>query len=123
MLKGVKLGGGKTARLSVGFKHGRVDPLYKSVGTSTRADQLHNQFDVKADVAGVAVQATFSDAHDNLDELPSVLKSNTERTGLKVGVPLPNIFRGKPGVTWLPALQYRMQRAHRFGRRFRSTAD
>ena len=115
VLKGVKLGGGKTARLSVGFKHGRVDPLYKSVGTSTRADQLHNQFDVKADVAGVAVQATFSDAHDNLDELPSVLKSNTERTGLKVGVPLPNIFRGKPGVTWLPALQYRMQRAHRFG--------
>ena len=30
-------------------------------------------------------------------------------------MPLPNIFRGKAGVTWLPALQYRMQRTHQFG--------
>ncbi len=122
VLKGVKLGGGKTARVSVGFKHQRVDPLYKSVGASARADQLQNQYDIKADVAGVAVQASFSDANDNLDEVASVLKSNTERTGLNVGVPLPNILRGKSGVTWLPALQYRMQRTHSSARRFRTTA-
>ena len=115
VLKNVKLGGGKTAGLSVGYKHERVDPLYKSVGASARADQLHNQYDLRADVAGVAVQVTYSDANDNLDELASVLKSNTERAGLNVGVPLPNIFRGKAGVTWLPALQYRMQRTHQFG--------
>ena len=115
VLKNVKLGGGKTAGLSVGYKHERVDPLYKSVGASARADQLQNQYDLRADVAGVAVQVTYSDANDNLDELASVLKSNTERAGLNVGVPLPNIFRGKAGVTWLPALQYRMQRTHQFG--------
>ncbi|GMR14305.1 MAG: hypothetical protein BMS9Abin29_2554 [Gemmatimonadota bacterium] len=115
LLKGLKLGGGKTAKLSFGYKHERVDPLFKSVGASARADNIQNQYDVRADIAGVSIRANLSDAEDNLDEIASILKSNTERRGLNVGVPLPTIFRTASGKAWLPTLNYRVDRTHQFG--------
>ncbi|HEX9885325.1 MAG TPA: hypothetical protein VGA70_02515 [Longimicrobiales bacterium] len=114
LLKNLSLGANRRARLSVGIRHERVDPLYRSVGASVGADQLQNQYDVRADIAGIAVQASLSDSEDNLDRIASILTSNTERRSLTVGVPLPTIFRGENSA-WLPALQYRLNRNHQFG--------
>lgn len=115
VIKGLKLGGGKTARLSFGYKHERIDPLFKSVGASAWADNIQNQYDIRADIAGVSIQASLSDAEDNLDEIASILRSNTERRGLSIGVPFPNIFRTAPGKAWMPFLNYRVDRTHQFG--------
>jgi hypothetical protein len=114
VLKNVKLGGGsQTASFTVGVKHERVDPLYRTVATGVRADNLQNQLDLRAVVAGITLQTMFSSAEDNLDEIPSILKSNTDRQSFNVGAPLSRIFRGEK---WLPGLIYRMDRTHQFGK-------
>jgi hypothetical protein len=113
VLKNVKLGGSnQTASFTVGVKHERVDPLYRTVATGVRADNLQNQLDLRAVVAGITFQTMFSSAEDNLDEIPSILKSNTDRQSFNVGAPLSRIFRGE---TWLPGVSYRMDRTHQFG--------
>jgi len=68
VLKNVGLGGRRTASLTVGLKHERVDPLYRTVATGVRADNLQNQLDLRALIAGLTFQAMFLDAEDNLDD-------------------------------------------------------
>lgn len=111
VLRRIGLGGSRTLSLSVGFQHERVDPLYRSVGAGARADVLQDQVSVNADVAGVTIQGSFSSAEDNLDEIPSILKTDTERRGVTVGVPLTRLA----GTPWLPSLQYRNDRTHQAG--------
>lgn len=112
VIKGLSLGGTKNATLSVGFKHERIDPLYRTVATSVRADNLQNQVDVRASIAGISVTSAFSSAEDNLDEIASILKSNTDRRSVNVGLPFPRLVTG---ANWLPSLTYRNDRTHQFG--------
>lgn len=111
LLRRLALGGRRTASLSLGYQHERVDPLYRSVAAGARADVLKNQFDLRGDVAGVTVQASVVSAEDNLDEIPSILKTDTDRRSVSVGVPLTRML----GSSWLPSLQYRHDRTHQAG--------
>jgi len=112
VIRGLRLTGSRTARLSVGYKHERVDPLYRTLGANVRSDNLQDQFDVRADIAGIGVTGMFASAEDNLDEIGSILKSNTDRRSLNVTVPLSRMLREH---TWLPSLSYRNDRTHQFG--------
>lgn len=112
LLRGISLGS-RTADLSVGVRHERVDPLYRSVGARVGADNLTNELDVQATVAGAALRATFASDEDNLDDVASVLKSHTDRTGLTLGLPAARILGSRS--PWLPRIQLRMDRTHQFG--------
>lgn len=109
VLRNLSLGGSTRARLSVGYRHERVDPLYRSIGAYARSDQLNNQFDVRADIAWVTLGANYGRSRNNLDDIPSILTSKTNRSGLNVGLPLTRASR------WLPSLRYRLDRTHQFG--------
>lgn len=112
LLRGLQLGD-RTAGLSVGFRQERVDPLYRSVGARVRSDVLTREVDVRADVAGVTVSATFGSDEDNLDDIPSILKSHTDRTGVTLGLPMEQVVGNRS--TWLPRIQLRADRTHQFG--------
>ncbi len=113
VLKNLRVGGSRSARLTVGLKHERVDPLYRSLGAFAQSDRLQNAFDAQADVAGVSLQGSFLESRNNLDEIPSILTSRTERAQASVGLPVARVLgRQSP---WLPSLQYRADRTHQFG--------
>jgi hypothetical protein len=111
-LRGLSLGGGRTARLTVALKHERVDPLYRSVGATVGADKQTDQLDVNGVVAGVTLRGAFSEMEDNLAEIASVLKSKTNRRTLSADLPLPRLIGS---AAWLPAVTYRHDRTHQFG--------
>lgn len=113
-LRDLRLSDTRRARLTVGYRHERVDPLYRSLGAYTQADRLQDQVDVSADVAGITVQANRAESRNNLSDVASILTTDLDRSQLSVGVPLARVV----GVTtaWLPSLQYRQDRTHQRGR-------
>ena len=112
-LRNLKLGAGRTARMTLGYRHERVDPLYRSLGAYTQADRLQDQLDVRADIAGVGLQANYGESRNNLDDIVSILTTRTERSQVNVSVPVARVFGS--ASPWLPALQYRADRTHQYG--------
>jgi hypothetical protein len=112
VLRGIRIGASRTARLTVGFEHERVDPLFRTVASHTRADQLQNRWEARSDVAGVTLSLNHARSRNNLDDIESILTSNTRRTGFDLSVPLATVLRGS---AWLPQLRFRSDRTHQFG--------
>ena len=116
LLDGVALGETKTASLDLAVRHERIDPEYQSVGAYARPDVLQNAFELRGALGDVRFQATHQRSEDNLDEVPSVLKTKTRRTGGNVSVPFARLFGVEgPAASWVPELRYTVDRTHQFG--------
>jgi hypothetical protein len=112
-LRNVGLGGSRTARMTLGYRHERVDPLYRSLGAYTQADRLQDQVDLRTDLAGIGIQANQAAIRNNLDDIASILTTRTRRSQVNVTLPVARVV-GRTS-TWLPALQYRADRTHQYG--------
>jgi len=128
LLRDLKLNSLQKANLTLNFRHERVDPLFRSIGAGAQADHFQNQFEL----VGALGEANFTVSHtrfnDNLNNLPSILKSLTRRDGLNVNLPLSALFG--PGAAerqqsngrtngrsnpWLPRIGFTVDRVHQFG--------
>jgi hypothetical protein len=112
-LRDLPLGGGRTARLTLGVRHERVDPLYRSLGAFAQADRQNNAIDVRAELAGVSLQANYGETRNNLADIASILTQFTERSRLDVGLPLAQVLDRR--TPWLPSLRLRFDRTDQFG--------
>ena len=112
-LRSVRVGGTRTASLTVGYRRERVDPLYRSLGAYAQADRFQQQVDVRADVAGVGLQGNHGVSRNNLDDVLSILTTRSERSQASVSVPLARVLGAR--TSWLPALQYRADRTRQHG--------
>jgi len=112
VVRSLRLGATRTARLTVGWAHERVDPLFRTVGSYVRADQLQHRWEVRGDIGGITISTNHARSRNNLDDIGSILTSHTRRTGLDLAVPLGNLLGGRD---WLPALRWRTDRTHQFG--------
>lgn len=118
VLRGVALGGSRSLDLTLGWRHEKVDPLYRSLGAYAGADRLDHQFEAQAQVARIDLRGSLARSEDNLEDIPSILKTKTRRTGFGVGVPLPSLFAADAssgGAIWLPHLSWSFDRTHQFG--------
>lgn len=98
------------------FLHERVDPLFRSVGGSTQADRQENVFEVQTRVGEATVQATHTRMHDNLEDIASLLTSQTQRTALSTAVPAAVVFgRTSAEAPWAPRIGYTLDRVHQAG--------
>lgn len=113
VLRNLRLGETRSARLTVGLRHERVDPLYRSLGAYASADRLNNALDVQADVAGVGLQANWAGNRNNLDDIVSILTSKTRRRGLSLRLPLARVVESES--RWIPDLDASTNRTHQFG--------
>jgi hypothetical protein len=116
ILRNVALGSSKRASLTLNYRHEMVDPLFRSVAAFSQADRFQNQLEVVASVADVTATISHLRFNDNLDDIPSILKTRTRRTGVIVGAPLVSLF-GDPAQpsAWYPRLSYSFDRTHQFG--------
>lgn len=114
-LKGVKLFANKTATLTFGYKHERVDPLFRSVAAYSQADKQQNQFELSAEIANVTVAANYTRFNDNLAGIRSILQLETRQENLTIGAPLLSVFGDpqKPSPWW-PRLSFGYSRTHQF---------
>ena len=112
-LRAVRLGGSRTASLTLGYRGERVDPLYRSLGAYAQADRFQQQVDVRAEVAGVSLQGNHGRSRNNLDDVASILTTRTERSQASVTLPVARVLGGDS--RWLPSLQYRADRTRQHG--------
>ena len=113
-LRGLSLGGDRTARVSLGYRHERVDPQYRSLGAYAQADRMHDQFSLQANLAGLGIQAGQSQNRDNLADLPSLLTTDTRRSDLGLRAPVGTLLGAES--MWLPSLGFQWNRTHQAGR-------
>jgi hypothetical protein len=112
VLRDVSFLEGTPARLVLGVRHERVDPLYRAVGASVRADFLSNTYEFHGGLGPAQLDVTHMESEDNLADIPSVLKSKTRQTlGNVLLVPASSRFL----PSWLPSLSYGFQSTHQFG--------
>ena len=98
------------------FRHERVDPLFKSVGGSTQADRQENAFEVQTRVGEATVQVIHARMHDNLEDIASLLTSNTQRSAVTAAVQAAALFgRTSADLPWTPRLGYTFDRVHQAG--------
>lgn len=109
------------ASLNVAFRHERVDPLYRAVGASTRADNLQNTYELHSGVGPVQLDLTHLQSEDNLAEIASVLKTKTRQTGANAVLSPSSV----PGMLpqWLPTFSYGLNSTHQFGVSLPSNSD
>jgi hypothetical protein len=106
----------RKVNLSLTFRHNRVDPLFRSVAVFTQADRADNQFELTGSLGDITVGAVHNRLSDNLDDVPSILKTLTRRQGFTLGLPLVSVVgKGEGFAKWLPRLSYNYDRTHAFG--------
>jgi hypothetical protein len=116
ILKELELTKSRKINLTFNFRHENVDPLYRSLAASTQADKINNQFELIATIGEINVQISHLRFNDNLNNIPSILKSLTRAERIAFGAPLVAIF-GKTDSPnpLLPRLAYSFDRLHQFG--------
>jgi hypothetical protein len=106
----------RKANLSFAFRHNRVDPLFRSVAVFTQADRLDNQFELTGSIGDITAGFVRNRLNDNLDDVPSILKTLTRRSGFNLGLPLASILGTAHEYSpWLPRLAFNFDRTHAFG--------
>jgi hypothetical protein len=96
------------------FRHERVDPLYRSVATATRADFEQNAVELTGGAGPLNLQLAHTRARDNLDDVASILRTLTRDTRVVAAIPVGALFRAS-GSALLPQLAYAYGRTHQFG--------
>jgi hypothetical protein len=106
----------RKATLTLNYNYERADPLFKSVAASVQPDRLQNEIDLIGNIGDVTLTLAHVRFHDNLSNVPSVLKSLSRRTGVILGTPLGALL-GDPAKPspWLPRVSYTLDQVHQFG--------
>jgi len=107
---------GKTGRatLIAAYRHEMVEPLYGSLMSFVRSDVLQHVIELTGNIGPVALQASGTWAHDNLDAIPSILKTFTRVAQINLAVPLASVSHADTGA-WLPVVTYTLDQTHQFG--------
>ena len=103
------------ASLSTGYRHERVDPLYRSVGTFASADVQRHTFETTGSLGAVNFQATHNRSHDNLAGIPSILRTVSHSTIGQAAVTLASLLRAPGSGAFWPVVSYSISRTHQFG--------
>lgn len=109
LLRSLNVTPAHSATLQAGYRHERADPLYKSVGGTTRADFFQNSFDLNGSLGVLSAQVNRSSGHDDLDAIASLLETQTDTTGAMVSAQLGALRQGS-AAQWLPILSYNVVR-------------
>ncbi len=115
ILKNFSLTKNQTANLKVSFREENVAPLFRSLGASTQADKIQYEFAVTGSINEVSGQFSYVNFHDNLRNIPSILKSLTGTTSIALAAPAKALFGISKDKPWLPRLGYNFNRIHSFG--------
>jgi hypothetical protein len=105
----------KKVNLSLTFRHNRVDPLFRSVAVFAQADRVDNQLELTGSVGDITASVGHNRLNDNIDDIPTILKTLTRRSGFNLGVPFNSLLGNSGFSKWLPRLSYNYDRTHAFG--------
>ena len=102
----------KKANLTVAFQEENIAPLFRSLGASTQADKIQYNVSVTGSINEIAAQFSQTNFHDNLRNIPSILRTFTGSTHFGFAAPMSALLNLKKSSPWLPRLGYSFDRNH-----------
>jgi hypothetical protein len=114
LLRNASLSKAIKVNLGATLRHERVDPLYRSLGAAVQANILQNVLEANGGFGPLAVQASYARAEDNLDDLPSVLKTFTHVTSVNAVLPFGSVFSASKPSGWFPQVTWAYSTTHQF---------
>ena len=115
ILRNVPLGGSWQTNVTAGYRHERVDPLYRSVTAQARADLLQHIYELTWTLGQITVGFAHTRSNDNLAKIPTILKTFTRNNSLNVALPTSSLLTGSGSHWWAPNLSYAYGGTHQFG--------
>jgi hypothetical protein len=102
-------------RLTLAYRHERIDPLYRTVGAFLQADRSNHAVELQAAVGEAALQVLHQRSRDNLDDVPSILTTRGRDLAVTASAPIAFLAGAATRPAWLPILSYRFQRTRQKG--------
>ena len=115
LLRSYKLTEQHPLNLSVGYRHERVDPLYKSVVAFSQADHLNNQLDLTGTFGTINFAANYTRGNDNLNGIRSILQTASRRSAFNVSAAGASFWGQQSSSRWNPRISYSLDRLHQYG--------
>ncbi len=93
----------------------RTDPLYRSLAASPQADIARYALSLQGAIDNAQWSLHYRHDEDNIDNIPSVLKTRTVDTGLTLALPL-RVYLEDPDseTSFYPDLSFSAQRVHQY---------
>ena len=107
-------GRGVPTSVTIGGRHERVDPLYRSVAATTAADRQESAADATVSLGTVTGQFTRLWNHDNVGRVSSVLTTNGHGATASLAVPIGSIGDMRRHQVWFPTLTIAHNRTRQF---------
>ena len=115
VLKNFSVSKTKKANLTVAFKEEMVAPLFRSLGAGTQADKIQYEFLANGSIDEITGQFSHVNFHDNLKNIPSILRTLNGATSFSLAAPAKAILNRTKDSAWLPRLGYNFTRVHAEG--------
>ena len=98
--------------LSIQYTHERISPEYKTLGAFPNSDQLTNSYGLMGNIGDISTALTHSVNEDNLDNIPTVLKTRTRTTTTNLDIPLQQIINPDRATQIWPTLSFNNELSH-----------
>ena len=108
------LGAGVPTSLTIGARHERVDPLFRSVAATTAADRQESAADATVSLGAVVAQFGRLWNHDNIGRVASVLTTNGHGATASLAIPIGSIGDARRHQAWVPTLTMAHNRTRQF---------
>ncbi|NJR32017.1 MAG: hypothetical protein HC778_03015 [Chamaesiphon sp. CSU_1_12] len=93
LFKDVKLDDNRNFSLSANLKLERTDPQFGTLGTGVNPDRLQRQYGINASIAGASIQLQHANFEDNIDNIPSLLKTKNSSNNISLSLPLQTVVQ------------------------------
>jgi hypothetical protein len=105
-----------TATVGLTLRHERIQPQFRSLGTSVQADLQTDAGDVNFTLGPLSGTVGHMRTRDNLAGIASILTTHLDRSSANLTLSAPSLF-GKNGVDarWAPMLTLQAESIHQFG--------
>jgi hypothetical protein len=107
-------GAGVPTSLTIGGRHERVDPLFRSVAATTAADRQESAADATATLGAVVAQLARVWNHDNVGRVASVLTTNGRGANVNLAIPIGSMGDARRHQAWFPTVTVAHNRTHQF---------
>lgn len=104
-----------SSSFTLDFVHDRADPLYQSLGAYVQADRLSNRASLSGHVGPLNISANHVRSEDNLDDVPTILKTKTRNTSASLNASLLALLGdAESNSMYWPSVNYSYNRSHQF---------
>ena len=111
-IRNLQVRGLGAVNLGMGWRHERIDPLYRSVTAPVQADRDQHAADATLTLGPLSGQVGVTHSRDNLARIPTILTTIGDVRTANFAMAVAQLLRLRRRQTWFPTLTLALNRTH-----------